>query len=86
MVIRNMQERVAALSNPLATTPRYRKDPMSSDSTIKVSVEDIQLYFDEFLKRGTITKEKLRRNTPWGTHEFGFYDLNRSAIFAVQDM
>ncbi|WP_436515961.1 glyoxalase/bleomycin resistance/extradiol dioxygenase family protein [Ekhidna sp. To15] len=52
---------------------------------IKVFVPDIQPYFEEFVKRGTIKKEKLRMNTPWGTHEFGFYDLNNNAIFIVQD-
>ena len=54
-------------------------------AVIKLFVEDIQPYVEEFVKRGTIKKEKLRMNTPWGTHEFGFYDLNNNAIFIVQD-
>ena len=62
------------------------EDPMIGGSVIKVFVSDIQPYFEEFIERGTITKEKLRRNTPWGTHEFGFYDLNNNAIFIVQDI
>ncbi len=37
------------------------------------------------LKRSTVTKDKLRLNTPWKTHEFGFFDLNKNAIFFVQD-
>lgn len=55
-------------------------------SVIKLFVSDIKPYYDEFLKRETISKDKLRMNTPWGTHEFGFYDLNRNAIFIVQDI
>jgi len=62
------------------------EDPMIGGSVIKVFVPDIEPYFEEFVERGTITKEKLRRNTPWGTHEFGFYDLNNNAIFIVQDI
>ena len=52
---------------------------------IKIFVPDIMPYFEEFVERETIKKDKLRKNTPWGTHEFGFYDLNNNAIFIVQD-
>ena len=55
-------------------------------SVIKLFVPDIQLYAEEFIERGTISREKLRMHTPWGTHEFGFYDLNKNAIFIVQDV
>jgi hypothetical protein len=61
------------------------EDSITGGSVIKIFVADIRPYFEEFVKRGTITKEKLRMNTPWGTHEFGFYDLNDNAIFVVQD-
>lgn len=60
-------------------------DPINS-SVIKIFVDSIEPYFEEFVNRGTIAKEKLRRNTSWGTHEFGFYDLNNNAIFLVQDI
>lgn len=36
--------------------------------------------------KGTITKEKLRLNTPWGTHEFAFYDSNKNPIYILQDL
>ncbi|MDT0554414.1 VOC family protein [Patiriisocius hiemis] len=62
------------------------KDPLLGGSVVKFFVDDITPFFEEFVKRGTIVKEKLRRNTPWGTHEFGFYDLNTNAIFFVQDI
>lgn len=60
-------------------------DPVNA-SVMKIFVEDIDPYVEEFVARGTIVKEKLRRNTPWGTHEFGFFDLNNNAIFFVQDV
>lgn len=61
-------------------------DPLLGGSVIKIFVEDIEPFFEEFVERGTIPKEKLRRNTDWNTHEFGFYDLNNNAIFIVQDV
>lgn len=61
------------------------EDPVLA-GVMKIFVDDITPYFEEFLKRGTISPEKLRKNTPWKTHEFGFYDLNMNAVFFVQDM
>ena len=61
------------------------EDPLLGGSVIKIFVDDIEPIFKEFMGRGTVTANKLRRNTPWGTHEFGFYDLNGNAIFIVQD-
>jgi hypothetical protein len=62
------------------------EDPLLGGSVIKIFVKDIQPLYEEFIRRGTIKKEKLRMNTLWGTHEFGFYDLNNNAIFIVQDI
>ncbi len=59
-------------------------DPVTP-STIKIFVHDLEPFIEEFVERGTITADQVRRDTPWGTHEFGFYDLNRNAIFIVQD-
>ena len=61
-------------------------DPLLGGSVIKIFVKDLMPLFEEFVERGTISPEKLRQNTPWGTHEFGFYDLNKNAIFIVQDV
>ena len=61
------------------------EDPVHG-GVMKIFVEDIEPYYQEFLERGTITEEKLHHNTPWGTHEFGFYDLNKNAVFFVQDI
>ncbi|QBA64963.1 glyoxalase/bleomycin resistance/extradiol dioxygenase family protein [Muriicola soli] len=61
------------------------EDPVHG-SVIKIFVQEIVPYFEEFVERGTVEKDKLRLNTPWGTHEFGFFDLNNNAVFIVQDI
>ncbi|WP_323756502.1 glyoxalase/bleomycin resistance/extradiol dioxygenase family protein [Roseivirga sp.] len=60
-------------------------DPLNGGSVMKIFVKNIQHIFNEFVTRGTVTKEKLRLKTSWGTNEFGFYDLNNNAIFIVED-
>lgn len=61
-------------------------DPLLGGSVVKLFVEDIDPLFAEFVKRGTVGEDTLRRNTAWNTHEFGFYDLNKNAIFVVQNI
>ena len=60
------------------------EDPIHG-SVAKIFVNDINPIFKEMIERGTTTKDKLRLNTPWKTHEFGFFDLNKNAIIFVQD-
>lgn len=62
------------------------EDPLLGGSVIKIFMEDVQTLFNEFVERGTVTQDKLKLNTPWGTHEFGFYDPNNNAIFFVEDL
>ncbi|OEK04744.1 VOC family protein [Roseivirga misakiensis] len=61
------------------------EDPLLGGSVVKIFVFDIMPFVEEFIDRGTIKPEKFQRNTPWGTHEFGFFDLNGNAIYIVQD-
>ena len=61
-------------------------DPLLGGSVIKIFVENVIPFFEEFVERGTVNKDKLRKHTPWNTHEFGFYDPNNNAIFFVQDI
>ena len=53
---------------------------------IKLFVHDIIPIFQELLNKDIITEDRLRRHTPWGTHELGLFDLNNNAIFFVQDV
>ena len=62
------------------------EDPLLGGSVMKIFVDEIQPIFQEMVERGSVAKDKLRMNTPWGTHEFGFYDLNKNAIFFVADV
>ncbi|MEL6969678.1 MAG: glyoxalase/bleomycin resistance/extradiol dioxygenase family protein [Bacteroidota bacterium] len=59
-------------------------DPLLGGSVVRIFVKNIQPIFQEFIERGTVPTDKLRMNTPWGTHEFGFYDLNKNAVFIVE--
>lgn len=61
-------------------------DPLLGGSVIRIFVKNIKPLFEEFVKRGTVKTEALRLNTPWGTHEFGFFDLNNNAIFIAEDL
>lgn len=63
-----------------------KNDPLLGGSVAKIFVKNIQPIFNEFIKRGTVTKDKLNKHTPWNTNEFGFYDLNNNSIFVVEDV
>lgn len=56
--------------------------PVLPSSNIK-SVTSIYL---ELLEAGIVSKGKLQVKRPWNTNEFGFYDLNKNAIFFVEDI
>lgn len=59
-------------------------DPLLGGSVIRIFVKNIKPLFEEFVGRGTVKPDALRLNTPWGTNEFGFFDLNQNAIFIVE--
>jgi len=65
-----------------ANTP---DDPLLGGSVIRIYMKNIKTLFEEYLQRGTVTLDKLKLNTPWRTNEFGFFDLNRNAIFIMED-
>ena len=60
-------------------------DPLLGGSVVRILTEDIRPLFQEMVQRGTVTENALRENTPWGTHEFGVFDLNNNLIFIIQD-
>ena len=62
------------------------EDPLLGGSVIRIFVHEVQSLFEEFVERGTVTKNKIRLGTAWGTNEFGFYDLNKNAIFVVEHL
>lgn len=63
-----------------------KNDPLLGGSVIKIFVKDVNPLFIEFVERGTVPIDRLKLRTAWNTNEFGFYDLNKNAIFIVQDL
>ena len=63
-----------------------KDDPMHGGAVIRIDVKNIKPIFEEFKQRGTVTEKDLRENTPWGTNEFAFHDLNSNAIFISEDI
>ncbi len=61
-------------------------DPLLGGSVVRILVKNIRPLFDEFVQRGTVAADKFRAGTPWGTNEFGFFDLNSNAIFILEDL
>jgi hypothetical protein len=61
-------------------------DPLLGGSVIRISVKNIRPLLEEFIERGTVTRNKFLENTPWKTNEFGFYDLNKNCIFIMEDV
>ncbi|MEO6406954.1 MAG: hypothetical protein ABIY51_03395 [Ferruginibacter sp.] len=62
------------------------RDPLLGGSVIRIVTKNIIPLFDEFMQRGTVTQNDFKVNTAWGTNEFGFFDLNKNAIFIIEDI
>jgi hypothetical protein len=60
-------------------------DPVNA-SAIRIEVENVRPLFEEFVNRGTVTPDRFRERTAWGTNEFGFYDPNGNAVFIFEDV
>lgn len=61
------------------------QDPLLGGSVVKFFVKNIETLFREMADKEVVASDQLRKNTPWNTHEFGVYDLNKNAIFFVED-
>lgn len=61
-------------------------DPLLGGSVVRIFVKNIKPLFDEFVRRGTVTRDAYRPGTPWQTNEFGFQDLNKNTLFMVEDI
>ena len=60
-------------------------DPLLGGSVVRIDVKNIKSLFDELVERGVVKSDALKTNTPWSTNEFGFFDLNKNAIFIMED-
>jgi len=61
-------------------------DPLLGGSVIRIEMKNIKPFFDELLERGLIKPDAWKEKTAWGTNEFGFFDLNKNAIFVFEDI
>lgn len=61
-------------------------DPLLGGSVVRIQVKNIRPLFEELVQRGVVAEKDLRMLTPWGTNEFGFFDLNKNAIFIFEDI
>ena len=63
-----------------------KDDPMNGGAVIRIEIKNIRPLFEEFKQRGTVQEKDLRENTPWGTNEFAFADLNSNVVFISEDI
>ena len=61
-------------------------DPMNGGAVVRIDVKNIRPIFEEFKQRGTVNDSDFMANTPWGTNEFAFHDLNSNAIFISEEI
>lgn len=64
---------------------QFPEDMQNNLSGIRIEVDNIRPIFEEYVRSGVAPREKLRLNTPWGTNEFGFFDLNRNGIHIYEN-
>ncbi len=64
---------------------QFEEDMPSKNAAqqIKIWVENLDILQKEFEESGFQTTR--RNNTPWGTHEFGFYSPNHNAVIFVRE-
>ena len=63
-----------------------KDDPMNGGAVIRIGVKNIMPLFEELKQRGNVNDKDFKANTPWGTNEFAFHDLNSNAIFISEDI
>ena len=61
-------------------------DPLLGGSVVRIYVKNISAIFNEMVDSGTVDPSCLKLHTPWNTNEFGFFDLNKNAIFIMEDV
>lgn len=63
---------------------QFPKDMTSTD--VRFEVKNIEPLFEEYVANKTITPDRMRRKTSWGTNEFGLFDLNKNRITFFEDL
>jgi hypothetical protein len=53
---------------------------------LRFLVDDPDALFSEYRQRGVECNPNSVHDTPWGTREFAFYDLDRNALTFYRDL
>ncbi len=53
---------------------------------IRFLVADVDALHDELKSKGVFHKNTALRDTPWGTREFAFYDLDQNGLTFYRDL
>ena len=64
-----------------ADTP---EDPLLGGSVVRIITNEVDEYYKQVVNRGVIEPNHAPKETPWGTYEFGFFDLNKNQVFIVR--
>jgi catechol 2,3-dioxygenase-like lactoylglutathione lyase family enzyme len=48
---------------------------------LRFFIDDVDGLFEEYKDKDVFHSQTALRDTPWGTREFAFYDLNGNALF-----
>lgn len=60
------------------------EDPLLGGSVVRLITNDVDEYYKIVVDHGIISPNHLPKKTPWGTYEFGFFDLNKNAVFIAK--
>ncbi len=65
-------------------------DAATFDTVDKVAlrfvISDVDGLFEEYRDKGVFHDRTALQNTPWGTREFAFYDLNGNGLFFYRNL
>jgi hypothetical protein len=53
---------------------------------LRLLVDDPDALFEEYKHKGVFNEWTKLWDTPWGTREFGFFDLNRNGLTFLRDL
>ena len=53
---------------------------------VRISVSDPDALFEEYRSKGVLDQQMRIRDTPWGTREFGFRDLDGNGLTFYRDL
>jgi catechol 2,3-dioxygenase-like lactoylglutathione lyase family enzyme len=59
-------------------------DPLLGGSVIRIISADVDAWYATVVERKIITPNHEPKQTAWGTYEFGFFDLNKNAVFIAK--